>query len=72
MIPIKHKKDPAIIADIAACSRNHLAPDYNECTAIMEVTITVSKTVTVTNTFTIAITFTIIADTTIVINSIQT
>ena len=44
MTPIKHKKDPAIIADIAACSRNHLAPDYNDCTAIMEVTITITIT----------------------------
>jgi len=30
------EKDPAILAAITACSKNHLAPAYNECTAIME------------------------------------
>merc|ERR1711936_25467 len=29
-------KDPAILAAITACSKNHLAPEYDECTAIME------------------------------------
>jgi len=30
------EKDPAIMAAITACSKNHLAPDYDECTKIME------------------------------------
>jgi len=30
------EKDPAILAAITACSKNHLAPEYDECTAIME------------------------------------
>merc|ERR1712130_1016633 len=30
------EKDPAVLADITACSKEHLAPAYDECTKIME------------------------------------